>query len=304
MINTRSLTGRHTGLVRRQRGHVPARSSRFGAWALPLALLVSAGGRVAGQVPSGLAGERTDFAKWLATDALSPYAALALQPVGEGISIGHEPSDIPLPIASRSIAKEERGRIWLSRDGSRIPLPRGRPVRLEQFMLVASGRAGRAVIAAYGPNRKATPPSYYPYAASLSYLVTLEPPERRGGFVILGLDGTETEASEAGFVRVTVGGAAARLRVYRVGGAEDEEAELIIFFRDGTSGKGSYPAGRFVTLEPETQGRFRVDFNRARNPFCAYSSVYPCPAPWPGNLVPAAIEAGERYHSAAGGGAP
>ena len=78
---------------------------------------------------------------------------------------------------------------------------------------------------------------------------------------------------------------------------------LIVFFRDATNGKGTYPAGRFVPLLPEGNGRYRLDFNRARNPFCAYSSVYPCPAPWPGNLIPAPIEAGERYH-AAGGTAP
>ncbi len=42
-------------------------------------------------------------------------------------------------------------------------------------------------------------------------------------------------------------------------------------------------------------GRYRLDFNRSRNPFCAYSTAYPCPVPWPGNRIPARIEAGERY---------
>ncbi len=282
-------------------GDLPALA---GACALSLLLLGSAAHRLAAQVPAAIADERADFASWLTSDALSPYAVLALQPVGTGISIGHEPSDIPLPIASRGIAKEERGGVSLTRSGTTIPLPRGRPVHLENFVLVASGSPGRSVVAAYGPVRKSPPPSYYPYVASLSQPVTLEPPERRGSFRILGLDGTETDANEAGLIRVSAGGATARLRVYRVGGAEDEEAELVVFFRDATNGKGSYPAGRFVTLEPEPQGRFRFDFNRARNPFCAYSSVYPCPAPWPGNVVPAAIEAGERYHAAPGASPP
>ena len=34
-------------------------------------------------------------------------------------------------------------------------------------------------------------------------------------------------------------------------------------------------------------------------PFCAYNSIYPCPAPWRGNTIPAPIRGGERY---AGGG--
>ena len=73
------------------------------------------------------------------------------------------------------------------------------------------------------------------------------------------------------------------------------ESELEIFFRDSTNLSGTYPAGRFVSLTPAGEGRYRLDFNRARNPFCAYSSAYACPAPWRGNALPAAIAAGEKY---------
>ena len=66
-----------------------------------------------------------------------------------------------------------------------------------------------------------------------------------------------------------------------------------------SNGDGTYPAGRFVSLLPLPDGQFRLDLNRARNPFCAYSSAYPCPAPWRGNAIPAPIAAGERYE---GGG--
>jgi uncharacterized protein (DUF1684 family) len=262
-----------------------------------LVLLGWAAAPAAAQVPGALAEERADFATWLGTATLSPYAIIALQPVGNGISIGYEPSDIPLPIATRGLAREERGTITLTQGSTKLPLPRGRPVRLEQFTLLASGTPGRMVIAAYGSVRNPKPPIYYPYAASLSFLGPLEPPERRGRFRTLGLDGAESDASEAGFIRILIGGAALRLRVYRIGGADDDEAELVVFFRDATNGKGSYPAGRFVTLEAQRDGGFRIDFNRARNPFCAYSTVYPCPAPWPGNGVPVAIEAGEQYHT-------
>jgi uncharacterized protein (DUF1684 family) len=91
----------------------------------------------------------------------------------------------------------------------------------------------------------------------------------------------------------------ARLRVRRIPLGGGDESELEIFFRDGSNGDGSYPAGRFVSLIPAGERRFRLDFNLARNPFCAYSSVYPCPAPWRGNVVTVPVRAGERY---AGGG--
>jgi uncharacterized protein (DUF1684 family) len=85
-----------------------------------------------------------------------------------------------------------------------------------------------------------------------------------------------------------------RLQVRRIplGG---EESDLEIFFRDETNGRETYPAGRFVSLLPIGGGRYRLDFNRARNPFCAYNAAYACPAPWKGNSIPAPIRAGELY---------
>jgi hypothetical protein len=89
--------------------------------------------------------------------------------------------------------------------------------------------------------------------------------------------------------------------VRRIPDAASEEDELTIYFRDATSGEGTYPAGRFVTLDPLGGNRYRLDFNGARNPFCAYSTVYPCPVPWAGNTLPVAIAAGERYAPSATG---
>lgn len=268
---------------------------------LPKVLAVSAalftvpGAALAGQIPKDLDQERRDFASWLATAPLSPFAVIALQPVGKGISIGSEPSDVPLNVRTRGIAREEGARVVLDQGSERLALPRGRPVTLEQYRLVASGSPGRAVVAAFGAVRRYKSPTYYPFVAGLDVTVKLEPPERRGVFRTLGMDGAETEAVEAGFATVAIGRTRTRLRVYRVGATDDEEAPLMIFFRDSTNGRGSYPAGRFVELRPKGGHTYRLDFNRARNPFCAYSTVFPCPAPWPGNTIPARIPAGERY---------
>jgi len=264
------------------------------AWPL---LLTSHFSLLTAQTPRDLARERADFASWLETAPLSPYAVIALQPVGRGISIGAEPSDIPLPIAARGIAREEGGVVVLDQGNGRVLLPRGRAVPLDRFRLVTSGGPGRAVVAAFGAVRQYRTPAYYPFAQDLNLTVTLEPPERHGTFRTLGLDGAETDAVEVGFASATLGRSRIRLRVYRVGAADDEEAPLLVFFRDSTNGHGSYPAGRFVELTPHGAAKYRLDFNRARNPFCAYSTVFPCPAPWPGNVIPAMIPAGERYRA-------
>jgi uncharacterized protein (DUF1684 family) len=155
------------------------------------------------------------------------------------------------------------------------------------------------VVTVFGTSRTGTAPQYFPYQRDLVFEGGLKPPEHGRRVRILALDGNEVDAGEAGTVEIPIDGAPARLRVLRIPVGAGEESDLEIFFRDGTNGKETYPAGRFVSLLPLGSGRYRLDFNRARNPFCAYNPTYPCPAPWRGNTIPAPIRAGERY---AGGG--
>jgi uncharacterized protein (DUF1684 family) len=71
------------------------------------------------------------------------------------------------------------------------------------------------------------------------------------------------------------------------------------FFRDATSGKESYPLGRYVDLKRLENGRYILDFNLAYNPACAFSDFYNCPIPPKANTLKAAIRDGEmdsRYH--------
>ena len=84
-------------------------------------------------------------------------------------------------------------------------------------------------------------------------------------FALLAPDGVEVEATEAGTVRVPLGGVTTPLRVRRIPGDADE-SDLEIYFRDATSGHGSYPAGRFVSLTPLANGRYRLDFNSRAQP--------------------------------------
>ncbi|MEP6744006.1 MAG: DUF1684 domain-containing protein, partial [Gemmatimonadota bacterium] len=136
-------------------------------------------------------------------------------------------------------------------------------------------------------------PVYFPYSTAAKLSVTLTPSAPRVQR-ILAPDGATVEATEIGTVAVTFGGAAVPLRVMRVSIGEDE-SQLLINFRDGTTGAGTYPAGRFVELIPLGHDRYTLDLNRAFNPYCAYSSIFPCPLPWSGNTIVARVEAGEKY---------
>jgi hypothetical protein len=249
------------------------------------------------QVPADLARDRAQFAEWLKTAPNSPLVARAMAPVGPGIRIGPAEAEIPFPGIDARIT--ERGGVATIEGsaGTRV-LPRNRVTTLGALTLFLSGPAGKSVVTAYGGERKNQAPEYYPYDATRIFIGPLRLSEPRR-FMTLALDGIEVEATEVGSVVVPDGSSSTSLRVYRIPDVTGEESDLMIYFRDATSGKGSYPAGRFVILEPLEGGRYRLDLNRAQNPFCAYRSVYPCPAPWPGNTLRMAVEAGEQYTSTA-----
>ncbi|MFC4358709.1 DUF1684 domain-containing protein [Halobium salinum] len=89
------------------------------------------------------------------------------------------------------------------------------------------------------------------------------------------------------------------LRAFRNAG-DDEDEGFWLPFRDGTSGEETYGAGRYVDLDADEDrtddGRWVVDFNRAYNPFCAYSAAYECPLVPASNWLETRIEAGEKTY--------
>jgi uncharacterized protein (DUF1684 family) len=76
-----------------------------------------------------------------------------------------------------------------------------------------------------------------------------------------------------------------------------EDKTLFFIFRDLTSKKETYPAGRMLNTPMPENGKVMLDFNRAYNPPCAFTPYATCPLPPKGNVLPIRIEAGElRYH--------
>lgn len=76
------------------------------------------------------------------------------------------------------------------------------------------------------------------------------------------------------------------------------DRQLFYIFRDLTTGKETYPAGRFFYSEMPKDGRVVLDFNKAYNPPCAFTPYATCPLPPKENYLPVRIEAGEKtYHA-------
>jgi uncharacterized protein (DUF1684 family) len=70
---------------------------------------------------------------------------------------------------------------------------------------------------------------------------------------------------------------------------------LFIPFKDLTNGKDSYGGGRYLDLRMKEikDDKIYLDFNKAYNPYCAFSAGYSCPIPPKENHLKVAIEAGE-----------
>ncbi len=103
--------------------------------------------------------------------------------------------------------------------------------------------------------------------------------------------GGEQEYRRAGVVRFDVDGAPAQVTLY----ASSDSHDLFLPFRDTTSGKETYGAGRYLEVEhPGPDGRVVVDLNYAYNPFCAYNPRWSCPIPPGENWLAVPIRAGEK----------
>jgi uncharacterized protein (DUF1684 family) len=69
---------------------------------------------------------------------------------------------------------------------------------------------------------------------------------------------------------------------------------LFVPFADHTTGKETYPAGRYLEIRPTSTGFYTIDFNMAFNPTCAYNATYDCPYPPASNRLQVEIRAGEK----------
>lgn len=86
-----------------------------------------------------------------------------------------------------------------------------------------------------------------------------------------------------------------RLRLYHAG--EGVGTSVFVPFRDATSGSESYGPGRYITLELTEDDHYQLDFNRAFNPYCAYTDAYECGFPPAENDLPIEVRAGEMVWS-------
>lgn len=92
-----------------------------------------------------------------------------------------------------------------------------------------------------------------------------------------------------------------KLNVYqnvRLRDQEEYKDYLFLPFTDLTSGDSSYGGGRYIDLSIPSGNTIVIDFNKAYNPYCAYSDKYSCPVPPADNFVDFEIKAGVKVFEA------
>lgn len=144
-----------------------------------------------------------------------------------------------------------------------------------------------------GAPSKFTGLSYFPEAAAYRLEAEVEPFAEAEEVDLLTSVGDMQRYLRFGLARFELEGRELSLTLFKPLGSDGHAAGLFVPFKDGTNGRETYGAGRYLETGPLVNERLLLDFNYAYNPFCAYSERYRCPLPPFENHLNADIRAGE-----------
>ena len=137
---------------------------------------------------------------------------------------------------------------------------------------------------------------YYPPDPKYRFELDLQEHKEKEKIKVQDTQGNEREFLRWGEFRFKIDDGDCVLQAYK---SDPGEERLFVPFRDATSDKETYGAGRYIDLEPEENyagGKWILDFNKAYNPWCAYSKYYACPFVPPENWLKVPLRAGEKNY--------
>lgn len=141
------------------------------------------------------------------------------------------------------------------------------------------------------------------YKVDKSYRITasLKKISDAKGFEMITSSGKKQKYFQYGLLTFKLHNSVAHLYIYQSASLIQQEKYrdyLFVPFTDATSGFESYGGGRYLdfTLSDIKNNHLVMDFNKAYNPYCAYTSGYDCPVPPKENLLHIAIKAGEKNY--------
>jgi len=119
--------------------------------------------------------------------------------------------------------------------------------------------------------------------------------EKPDTVTILGTKGEQRTVIVIGYVELRKNNSEYKVNIYK-GFSRAGEEYYSIWFTDRTTGNETYGVGRYLDFElnPDKEFIYTIDFNKAYNPYCAYTPTYSCPIPRVEDYIDMAIEAGEK----------
>ncbi|NQD72432.1 peptide deformylase [Sphingobacterium shayense] len=144
--------------------------------------------------------------------------------------------------------------------------------------------------------------NYFPYNPEFIVEATVEYLNDEPAFRMPTSDGTSKEFKRFALLHFTLKGQEFSIPIYEnVSRFQTKAQSNYLFFpiMDLTTGDSSYESGRYIDLKRNDikNGKVRIDFNKAYNPYCAYSSGYRCPQPPKENFIKLAIPVGEKKYT-------
>lgn len=137
---------------------------------------------------------------------------------------------------------------------------------------------------------------YFPPDERYRIIATLHPIEERKVRTLATSDGKEARYLEYAWASFDLDDRKNRLLILEIMDGP-EKGTLFLAFGDRTSAEETYGAGRYLDIKKVPgAATVELDFNKAYNPYCAYSDAYSCPFPPTENLLDIAIRAGEKNY--------
>ncbi len=137
---------------------------------------------------------------------------------------------------------------------------------------------------------------YYPHDEAYAVIASFEPATTTDTLHMPSSQGDTQTMVKAGVFSFSLGDE----KIYHLTGyrhVSGNTKTVVIPFKDKNTGLSCYDAGRYVEVD-DPGDESTIDFNLAYNPYCAYNDSFSCLLIPPENVLPVAINAGEKtYHA-------
>jgi hypothetical protein len=149
-----------------------------------------------------------------------------------------------------------------------------------------------------GVAEKFTGLKYFPVDSKYKITATLTPIANKKSVTLATNDGKEERYVEYAYAEFDLDGFHNKLLLLEIIDMGPFRGKLFLAFGDRTSAEETYGAGRYLDIvKAPGSNTITLDFNKAYNPYCAYTDKFSCPLPPAENLLNVSIRAGEKtYH--------